>query len=80
MMVLQLVFAILAAPYYLTYYNPFLGGVQEAAQQVPVGWGEGLEQAAHFLNSLPNAKKLNVSSWYGSIFRTLFCRSTRQLC
>jgi hypothetical protein len=72
LIMLQLVFAILAAPYYLTYYNPFLGGVQAAARQVPVGWGEGLEQAAHYLNSLPNAKNLNVSSWYGDMFEPYF--------
>jgi 4-amino-4-deoxy-L-arabinose transferase-like glycosyltransferase len=69
---LHLVFAILAAPYYLTYYNPLLGGPQRAASQVPVGWGEGLEQAAHYLNSLPNAESLAVSSWYSDIFDPYF--------
>ncbi|MFN8456215.1 MAG: phospholipid carrier-dependent glycosyltransferase [Anaerolineae bacterium] len=69
---LQLVFAILAAPYYLTYYNPLLGGVQAAARQVPVGWGEGLEQAAHYLNALPDAQNLSVSSWYGDMFEPYF--------
>lgn len=69
---LQLLFAILAAPYYLTYYNPLLGGVQQAARQVPVGWGEGLEQAAHYLNALPEAQNLKVSSWYGDMFEPYF--------
>jgi hypothetical protein len=69
---LQLAFAALAAPYYLTYYNPLLGGARQAAAQVPAGWGEGLEQAAHYLNSLPNAEALAVSSWYGDIFDPYF--------
>jgi 4-amino-4-deoxy-L-arabinose transferase-like glycosyltransferase len=69
---LQLVFTILAAPYYLTYYNPFLGGARQAVAQVPAGWGEGLEQAAYYLNSLPNAEALAVSSWYGDIFAPYF--------
>ncbi len=69
---LQLLFAILAAPYYLTYYNPLLGGVQQAVKQVPVGWGEGLEQAAHYLNALPHAQDLSVSSWYSDMFDPYF--------
>lgn len=69
---LHLIFALLAAPYYLTYYNPLLGGPGRAAGQVPVGWGEGLEQAAVYLNNLPNSKSLSVSAWYGDIFDLYF--------
>jgi 4-amino-4-deoxy-L-arabinose transferase-like glycosyltransferase len=69
---LQLLFTILAAPYYLTYYNPLLGGVKGAVRQVPVGWGEGLEQAATYLNNLPDAESLAVSSWYSDIFHPYF--------
>jgi 4-amino-4-deoxy-L-arabinose transferase-like glycosyltransferase len=69
---LQLLFTILAAPYYLTYYNPLLGGVKQAAMQVPVGWGEGLEQAATYLNNLPDAEFLTVSSWYSDMFHPYF--------
>ncbi len=68
----QLLFAILAAPYYLTYYNPLLGGVKCIAARAPVGWGEGLEQAAAYLNGLPNAESLTVSSWYSDIFNPYF--------
>jgi hypothetical protein len=69
---LHLASAIFAAPYYLTYYNPLLGGPKEAVTQVPVGWGEGLEQAAHYLNDLPNASSLTVSAWYSDIFQPYF--------
>jgi hypothetical protein len=68
----QLLSLLGAAPYYLTYYNPLLGGPRQAATQVLVGWGEGLEQAAAYLNGLPNAEKLAVSSWYGGIFHPYF--------
>jgi hypothetical protein len=72
LVILHLIFAILAAPYYLTYYNPLLGGVGQAAQRVPVGWGEGLEQAAAYLNRLPEAELLAVSSWYSDLFQLYF--------
>lgn len=68
----QLLFAVLASPYYLTYYNPLLGGPAQAAATAPVGWGEGLEQAAAYLNSRPNAGGLAASSWYSDIFQPYF--------
>jgi 4-amino-4-deoxy-L-arabinose transferase-like glycosyltransferase len=52
-------------PYYITYYNPWMGGLTKAAQVQTVGWGEGLEQAAAYLNTEPDAYKLDVMSWYG---------------
>ena len=53
------------APYYLTYFNPLLGGQARAPQVLTVGWGEGLDQAAHYLNTLPEAYKLSAAVWYG---------------
>jgi hypothetical protein len=38
-----------AYPYYLSYYNPLLGGVSQATNVMLVGWGEGLDQAADFI-------------------------------
>ncbi len=60
----QLFFALATFPYFVTYYNPLLGGIQTASQEIMIGWGEGLEQAAAYLNSKPNAEKLEVISWY----------------
>lgn len=54
----------LAAPYYLTYFNPLLGGSFTAPRVLFVGWGEGLDAAARWLNQLPDAGKLRVVSWY----------------
>lgn len=57
--------AILAVfPYYLTYYNPLLGGSAKALDVLQVGWGEGLDQAARYLNRIPGAASLDVLSWY----------------
>jgi 4-amino-4-deoxy-L-arabinose transferase-like glycosyltransferase len=49
-------------PYYLAYYNPILGGTTGAAERVMVGYGEGLDQVADWLNARPNA----TSVWVGA--------------
>jgi hypothetical protein len=59
-------------PYYLSYYNPLLGGIGRAVREVPVGWGEGLEEAAAWLNAQPDAKSFQVSAWYSDIFFPYF--------
>ena len=53
------------APYYLTYYNPLWGGQSRAAQELMIGWGEGIDQAARYLNTLPDASQMTVAAWYG---------------
>lgn len=50
-------------PYYLAYYNPLLGGSAQAAKLVPVGWGEGLDQAAVWLNAQPDLAEGEVATW-----------------
>jgi hypothetical protein len=52
-------------PYYFTYFNPLMGGSRRANQVMGLGSGEGLDQAAAYLNQKPNAEKLKVLSWYG---------------
>lgn len=47
-------------PYYASAYNPWLGGTAGAAKVMTVGWGEGLDQAAAYLNAKPDAYKLHV--------------------
>jgi hypothetical protein len=46
---LQLIPLVNHYPYYLTYYNPLLGGGPAALQTFDVGWGEGWDQAAAYL-------------------------------
>ncbi len=49
-------------PYYLAYFNPLMGGPERASQTTLMGWGEGMEQAAAYLNTKPNAERLYVAS------------------
>ncbi len=63
---------ILNYPYYLTYYNPLLGGIRVAERVVTIGWGEGLELAANYLNQKPDAETMKVSAWYQSTFAPFF--------
>jgi hypothetical protein len=51
-------------PYYFSYYNPLAGGSQRAPQVMMIGWGEGLDQAARYLNTKPDVEMLKVASWY----------------
>lgn len=64
---IQLTFTITHYPYVLAYYNPLLGGYARAAKLVPVGWGEGLEQAAAWINRQPDAATATVSPYYENV-------------
>lgn len=68
-----------AYPYYLSYYNPALGGLRRAATQITVGWGEGLDQAAAYLRERPGADELQVASWYGPCFAYYFPGNTSNI-
>lgn len=59
-------------PYYLAYYNPLIGGQWLAPRLVKVGWGEGMERAAAWLNAQPDADKLVVATSYEQNFLPFF--------
>ncbi len=59
-------------PYYFSYYNPLAGGGTTAANTIQVGWGEGLNEAAAYLNTLPEAESTKVVSWYSTTFEPYF--------
>jgi len=59
-------------PYPIAFYNPLLGGVAGAQRVLMVGWGEGLEQVASYLNRQPNADRLVASTLYHHALRPLF--------
>jgi hypothetical protein len=61
---IQMAVSLNTFPYYLTYYNPLLGGGRKAPAVMQVGWGEGLDQAARYLNQKKDAEKLKVITWY----------------
>jgi hypothetical protein len=54
------------APYYMNYYNPLMGGDRAAPEVMMIGRGEGLDLAARYLNSLPDARRLHVYAWYAT--------------
>jgi 4-amino-4-deoxy-L-arabinose transferase-like glycosyltransferase len=68
----QMAFVLPHHPYYFTYYNPLLGGGPAAVDKIMVGWGEGLDQAARWLNTRPNAQELDVVAWYSTTFEPFF--------
>jgi hypothetical protein len=61
---LQMFWSLKTFPYYFTYYNPLMGGTSKAPEVMQIGWGEGIDQAARYLNNKPNAEQLRVGSWY----------------
>jgi 4-amino-4-deoxy-L-arabinose transferase-like glycosyltransferase len=68
---LQLASALPTFPYYLSYYNPLLGGSARVQQSMMVGWGEGLDQAADYLNQQPNVQPGDAAAWYSVSFNLL---------
>ncbi|GAB4409973.1 MAG: hypothetical protein Fur0044_03620 [Anaerolineae bacterium] len=60
-------------PYYYTYWNPLLGGIEQAAQILPVGiGGEGLDLVAAHLNTLPGVENLKVATANSTKIRPLY--------
>lgn len=49
-------------PYAIAYFNPVFGGAQAGARIFLVGWGEGMEQVANWLNRQPDIKNVIVES------------------
>ncbi len=76
-LVLQAAFALPHGPYYLTYYNPMAGGGWLAPQTVLVGWGEGLDRAADYLNA--QEEKGLAATWYYSEFSPFYQGETMPL-
>ncbi len=61
---MQLVGTLKTYPYYFTYYNPLMGGNKRAPEVMMIGYGEGLDEAARYLNAKPESSTLRVQSWY----------------
>jgi hypothetical protein len=62
--ILQAINSLGIFPNMLAYYNPIMGGGRKAPDVMQIGWGEGLDLAAFYLNQKTNAENLAVSSWY----------------
>ena len=66
-------------PYYLTYFNPLLGGAATAVRLVKIGWGEGLDQVGGWLNAQPDAPALRAGSAYASALAPFFAGKVSQV-
>lgn len=66
-------------PYYLAYYNPLWGGGEVAPYRLNVGWGEGLDAAARYLNDLHKESPPAVASWYSKQFAPFYQGKTIDL-
>ena len=53
-------------PYNIVYFNQLLGGAQAGAETFVVGWGEGYEQVAAFINQQPDSTGVATLSKWGS--------------
>ncbi len=52
-------------PYYFSYFNPLMGGATVGAKTLRVGWGEGMDRVADYLNAKPDAANLTVAArWH----------------
>ena len=65
-----------AHPYPIAFYNPLLGGAAGAERAIMLGWGEGLEQSAAYLNAQPDAERLVASTHYHHVLRPMFRGTT----
>ncbi len=65
---LQAAFSLPFYPYYFPYYNPLAGGGSQAVKTLMVGWGEGLDEAARYLNRKEYAQNLRIATWYNQQF------------
>jgi hypothetical protein len=54
----------MVAPYALAYYNPIVGGGPAAERVLLVGWGEGLDQVAEYLNAQPSPERHLISVYF----------------
>jgi hypothetical protein len=66
-------FPVVAAyPYYLAYFNPLMGGLPRAIESTLVGWGEGMEEAAAYLNQHSDADQMYVAAVPAQTFLPYF--------
>ncbi len=61
---LQLVYTVGTYPYYFTFYNPLVGGNRTAPRILTVGSGEGLKEAAEWVETQNRNSNAHVLSWY----------------
>jgi hypothetical protein len=66
-------------PYYLTFFNPLVGGASNAQRVLMIGNGEGLDQAAQWFNQTFSPRSITVGSWYSPSFKPYSDQSTVEI-
>jgi len=66
-------------PYYLSYFNPLLGGGRVAQGLLLVGWGEGMEHVGAWLSARPDRDRGFVLSWIPDTLQPFLPRELRAL-
>jgi len=66
-------------PYYLSYFNPLLGGGPVAQNLLLVGWGEGLEHVGAWLSARPDRDRGFVLAWIPDTLQPFLPRELRAL-
>jgi hypothetical protein len=66
-------------PYYMNYFNPLVGGASMAVRTLTVGWGEGYDLAAKYLNEKSDSEELTVAVFYYGSFAPFFRGTTISL-
>lgn len=74
---LQAIAAARSLPYPMGYYNPLVGGGPAAARVLLLGWGEGYDLAADWLNAQPDAANLEASARSQTVFGPRFVGRSR---
>ncbi len=65
LLAIQLLGILPCHPYYYPYFNPLAGGGVVGARMLRVGWGEGMDLVAQYLNQKPDAASLRVAArWH----------------
>jgi 4-amino-4-deoxy-L-arabinose transferase-like glycosyltransferase len=77
--ILQAALLIPITPYYLSYSNPVVfGGPQHAQEYILIGWGEGQDLAAAYLNNKTDAEHLKVFVQYAGFNKYFKGKTTNQ--
>jgi len=78
-LILQTASVLPCYPYYLTYYNPMVGGSWLAPQMLLIGWGEGLDQAARYLNQQGGAEEKRAAVRFDTEFAPFYLGRTKPM-
>jgi hypothetical protein len=66
-------------PHSLSYYNPLLGGGEKAPEVMQVGYGEGLDEAAAYMMTVPNKRNLRIQVFYSNVFGFHFMHAVQDM-